>query len=338
MKHIIWGVGHQGLNYYKKNKNKFTYLIDSNPAKIGTKVFKKKILFSSDILNKKNFKNFVYHVCCISDANIIKSQLISLGVPEKNIRTPFINLKFKHALKRTKKYYNFLKSVQIKNKNIIEFGFGGHLYLALICLLLGAKSVTLTNNEKYKIKDIKKNDYLNYWKQLEKIFQKKLMPYDKIFKKINFIEKNVSIENFKSSKKYDIVTNTGVMEHVNNPKKAIKNMRSILKKNGHVFCGAIGIHDHRSNVKNSMFNPWSFLSIPTKKWNNMKKNSYHQNRFRASDFKNIFEKNNFKTLVYKTKLDNSLKKKQFNTFVDQFKKYSLHELKEMDLYILCKKI
>lgn len=69
----------------------------------------------------------------------------------------------------------------------------------------------------------------------------------------------------------------------------------------------------------------------------MKKNSYHQNRLRATDFRNIFEQNGFKTLAYKTKLDKSLKKEQIETFSSEFKNYSLHELREMDLYILCKK-
>lgn len=337
MKHIIWGLGGHGLKYLKKNKNKFAYLVDSNPTKIGTEVFNKKIIFPTEILKRKKFKNYIYHICCISDADIIKSRLILFGVPEKNIKTPFIKLKINRELKKISKYYKIIKSIKLKNKKILEFGFGGHLYLALFFLYLGAKSVTLTNNEKYQKEHIKINNYLNFWLKLEKILKKKTKPFQEVVKKIKFIEKKISIENFNSSKKYDIITNTGVMEHVNNPVKAIKNMKNILNKNGYVFCAAVGIHDHRSNVKNSIYNPWSFLSISSNQWNKMKKNSYHQNRLRASDFRNIFEQNGFKTLVYKTKLDKSLKKKQIKTFSSEFKDYSLHELREMDLYILCKK-
>ena len=163
-----------------------------------------------------------------------------------------------------------MNKIKIKDKEVIEFGFGGHLFFSMLLVALGAKKVTITNLEPIEIYNINNSTNKKFWLILKKKLKKNIGSFSNFIKKIRLVKKSISIENFRSKKKFDLVFSSGVMEHVNDPNLAIKNIKKILKKNGLVYSSNIGIHDHRANVKNSIYNPWSFLEISKNKWDKMK--------------------------------------------------------------------
>ena len=123
---VLWGLGKEGLTYAKKLK-KIDYIIDSNPTKAGT-YFKNIKINYLIIFLAVDKKNYVFKICCISDAEIIKGKLYKLGFFKKKYFYSVAFKKIRKVVKNINKHINILNKIKIKDKEVIEFGFGGHLF------------------------------------------------------------------------------------------------------------------------------------------------------------------------------------------------------------------
>ena len=120
--------------------------------------------------------------------------------------------------KREKFFFEKLKfpKENFKDKTLIEFGCGSG-QRSIIYNLWGAKSEHL---------DFEKNSIL----RAKKIFAK-------FGKRNKYKIKNLSIKDYKASKKFDIVLSEGVLHHNINPYLSFKKIVKSLKKDGYLILG-----------------------------------------------------------------------------------------------------
>lgn len=109
-----------------------------------------------------------------------------------------------------------------KNKSAIEFGCGSG-DAAQVIYEQGYK-VTSTDISSYAVKKAKK-----------------------LYPRIHFFKHDVQ-EEIINKKQYDLVIALDVIEHLENPKKAIKNMYDLIKPNGLVLCSTPNDYAHERRV------------------------------------------------------------------------------------------
>lgn len=337
---FIWGAGDLGCHLAKHYKlKKFTF-IDTNPTKIKKKIMGFSVIDKDELIYNKN--NFIY-ITNISDSYTNCFHLEKLGyIEDKNFINIFKKIKLFQSINEIDKIIKPLQSFEIKGKKIVEIGFGSYLYNAIIFLFLGASKVYLTDINRFNYKNFKHKDTETYQEFLDLLcrkFKKKKMDVSFLIDKIYIIPRPINAEKIELTEKFDLVFNSGVMEHISNPQKAIKEFKKILQPDGIIFFAKIGIHDHRFNNMSYThnFTPWSFLKYTDDEWSKFGNNSYHQNRCRGIDFINFCETENFRLQYYSSTKYDFLKKDEIKSFSKKFKNYTYDQLIEMDVTMIAQK-
>jgi len=338
---VVWGAGLLGRWLMEKLGNNGVGFIDNNPTKEGTKILGRKVYSPAHIEDIHFDKVWI---ATIADMESISYWLSDRGLEEKkDFEIIFKKGKLYQFLDRLDEYNSFLDGTTFEGNIALEVGSGGHLFLSLLLLYCGAEEVTVTDAVPHRDKIMSR--YMDQYREFVKALRRRLPDKDfhgeeceVLCRRVRIIEEPISACELPcESSGVDIICNSGVMEHINEPRRAIEEFWRVLRPGGLAICLAIGIHDHRSNDPHSGFNPWSFLEYSEDEWRMFGQNPYHQNRWRAVDFKNAFIKTGFSIYKYKTDINNSLTQDQFEKFDRKYKKYSLRDLCEMNLWIAAEK-
>lgn len=334
---LVWGAGFHGRWLMEQLGNKGIGFVDSNPTKHGTVIHNKKI-YSPDILSTIDFDIILISV--LSDPESIAKYLQNKGFEEeKHFHSVFQNGKLYQFISRIDEFVSFLDGLEISNKEILEVGSGGQLFLAILMIFLGAKKITVTDVVEYPV-----NIVIKYRAQYEKLFhfleshfshlKHNAIAFDTIFDCIEFIMEPISASELPfDNDSFDCVYSTGVLEHLNDVNGTISEAKRVLRTDGYFIAFAVGIHDHRANDPKSKCTPWSFLQYSDEEWNRFTSNAYHQNRFRAVDFKRLLQAHSIDIVKYRTDLNETLEKDDISRFNKRFIAYSYHELIEMNLFL-----
>ncbi len=161
-----------------------------------------------------------------------------------------------YAINVAQSYLDDLKNngININGKDILELGPGINFGSALILLWNGANTVTVM--DKYIPKYV--NGYHdNFYSELSTQYLSRnriksdysLIEYITAVKnsKLLIIEKSLE-ESHSLEERYDIVFSCAVLEHLSNPKKALKNLKCLLK-NESFGSHQIDFRDHRDFSK-----------------------------------------------------------------------------------------
>lgn len=336
---IIWGAGLHGRWLMEQIGTRGIGFIDSNPTKHGTFIAGKPV-YSPNELQK--FNDARVWIAVLSDFRNLARRLEQQGRTEGcGFDIPFKRGKLHQISQTLDEHLALLKDLNLEGKTALEVGSGGQLFASLMLIHLGVGKIVLTDVVTYN--DLNDSN-LDTYKHFIEILKTKLGPSNNCrqltdyLNRIEFIHEPISASSLPyPNESFDIVFNTGVMEHVDSPQQAISEFYRTLAKNGLVICMNVGIHDHRANDPDSGFTPWSFLHYTDEQWGKFEMNAYHQNRWRAVEFRHAFQDSNFDILKYQTKTDQKIAKEQFDTVAPRFKKFTRDEISELGLNLVALK-
>ncbi len=176
-------------------------------------------------------------------------------------------------------------------KNIAEIGPGDNYGVALLFKCKGVNKIDLIDKFYSSKKSEDQNriyDKLINDNHIENNDNKKTI-IEKLEKSINF-NLGISAEDYfkKNTNKYDLIISRAVMEHLNSPITALKDMINSTSKNGKIL-HRIDLRDHGMFSKN--FYELKFLEIPLFLYKLMTKYSGRPNRILLEDYINFLESN-----------------------------------------------
>jgi len=135
---------------------------------------------------------------------------------------------------------------------------------------------------------------------------------------------------------FDMILSFAVLEHVQNPVKAVSEMHRVLKPNGHAI-HRIVTRDHRSFSAVREFDPFSFRRHSNREWENISRKTFYQNRLLPVEWKHLFIESKHKILRYHIHKATRLAETDANQFHGYFHRFSLNELSEIDCTIFAEK-
>lgn len=161
-----------------------------------------------------------------------------------NLKKPEVNYSVKKsALKKVKLVLNYLEiyNFSLKKANVLEIGcYGGADTYAMASL--GAKNIDAIDIPEYGVRqNFKKNEnniqHINeqseFLKKLRKTTANLYSLSFHINKKVNFFDQDITY--FNQENNYDLIISWETLEHIMNPKIALKNMFKALKPGGICF-------------------------------------------------------------------------------------------------------
>lgn len=341
---LIFGAGDLGTRLADEYSSQVQGFLDSNSTKVGQKIEGKPVFGFQELLTISFDKIWI---SVLSDYESICYELRKLNLVEGEDFIVIYPLGKKLVmLDRYHQYRPHLLKSSVKGKRVLEVGCGSQFYFGLSLLWHGADSVILSDvipmNQPTEVQVKAGKEFLEF---LCSQYPKEIPAFEdwvnQYFRKLEHLDYPVFMEklnDYDFGEQVDVVVNTGVMEHVSYPLKAIEGMNGFLKSGGKVFFAAIGTHDHRANNPRSVYTPWSFLKYSQAKWEQMEDNSYHQNRWRSIDFIQALKANNFEIESYSSTQDIKISNNDLLEMHEEFKRYTRNELEELNVYILARKI
>ncbi|MEO0652477.1 MAG: methyltransferase domain-containing protein, partial [Planctomycetota bacterium] len=283
----IWGAGEVGVWLAQELDGRAVAFLDSNPAKRGARIAGRPVVDPEqlDALDADEV-----WIAVLSDAQAILDQLEQRGWGARS-RVPFEGGKRLQVLDQLDSTLAFIDPAEVRGRAVLEVGFGGNLYLACLLAHLGARSIRVCDVEPQASSlGARRREWLGFLEALDQRLGSSGATAAERLARIAIHPEPTSAGDLTfEPDSFDLVANTGVMEHVDDPSRAIAEFARVLRPGGTALCLAIGIHDHRANDPRSGFHPWSFLEHSDAQWRALGESTYAQNRWRAVDFRRAFE-------------------------------------------------
>ena len=337
----VWGAGNLGRWLAAQLGDRVVAFIDANPLKQGVPCDGIPVL-ATDRLRELVVDQVWISV--LSDAEGIVDHLLEEGMPAEDVVHAFPTGKIRQTVSLLPRTLAFLQQVDLDGRALVEVGFGGQLFFALTLLWRGAATVCVTDVEPASETLTRRRDT---WERYLRLLSEEFASYRvghgdplALLDRVEIFPSGVSATELPfEDDRFDGVVSTGVMEHVTGPEQAIQEFARVVRAGGLALSVAVGIHDHRANDPRSGFTPWSFLEETQGEWAARPCTAYHQNRWRAVDFRRAFEGAGFETVAYETRVDTSFDRAAVKAFAPEFRTaYSHDELAELDLYMASRKI
>jgi len=341
-RNLVWGAGLHGQWLMERLGASGIGFIDSNPLKQGTTIIGRPVHAPAELAALAYDRILI---AVLSDHGSLAWQLREKGLAEgRDFDVVFPSgklLTFRDWLPR---YVDFLRDFDLRDKTALEVGSGGQFFLGLLFAFLGAERVIVTDITRYEPDHFARSRAL--LARCAKLLAERHpglaadpgADADALVARLEPVPEPVAASELPFREgAVDVVYSTGVMEHVSDPEAAIGDFARVLKPAGLAFSFAVGIHDHRANVPESGFSKWSFLAVPEREWATHRANPYHQNRWRCIDFRRAFARHGFVPEKDWSTVDPGLSAEEIVRFQPEFRRYTRHELSEMDLWLAARK-
>jgi SAM-dependent methyltransferase len=135
---------------------------------------------------------------------------------------------------------------------------------------------------------------------------------------------------------FDLVISFAVLEHVDEPTRAVEEISRILKPGG-VSIHIIVTQDHRSFSNVGKFNPFSFRIYDTQQWEDISRKKFYQNRLLPVQWMRLFEKSEFLIHKYHVQHSIELSHETVQSFHAYFRNFTKKELGEVNCLIVVSK-
>lgn len=132
---------------------------------------------------------------------------------------------------------------------------------------------------------------------------------------------------------FDFVFSSGVFEHVKFPERAVSEIMRVLKSGG-VTLNKVITTDHRSYLKCSDYNPFSFRIYSEQEWENISSKKFYQNRVIPAQWRRMFIENGMTISAFEVENILNIDDFNYNEFHSDFKVFSKSELGETDCIIV----
>lgn len=333
---VVWGAGELGSWLMRRLGRHGVAFVDRNPTKHGAHIADRSV---HPVEELEGLAWDEVWVSVLSDVEAVREELRARKLVEgRGFRVPFPSGKRLQFLDQLPRTLEFLGAFDLGGRSVLEVGFGGQLYFSLTLLHLGARRVTVTDvAAQTGALEGRRDEWLSFLEHLGRQHaggQCRARPEALLGRLVIHSEPASASRLPFPARSFDAVVNTGVMEHVDDPERAVAEFSRILRPSGLALCAAIGIHDHRSNDPDSGYTPWSFLCYGDELWAALGDDAYHQNRWRAVDFERAFRRHGFEVLAARAVADRRLDAAQVQDFAPRFRDgYSLKQLSELDLYL-----
>lgn len=133
----------------------------------------------------------------------------------------------------------------------------------------------------------------------------------------------------------DYVFSHATLEHVADPEKTVRSIHRVLRKGG-ITAHQIDMRDHADFSK-----PLEFLKVDEQTWNKQwedpKHAAWYLNRWRLSDFKDVFQHAGFRILKLDINAELPVEESFRRTLDARFQKYSLEDLSATGVMIIARK-
>ena len=314
-----------------------------------------------EIISPKTVLNTSFHrivITTVSGREAVSDQLRSMGLSEG---THFCKIgrypaAFLHHLKTATDTDDRLRILG-KNSRILHVGSGGFLGLECALYALGHRPVSVDAYDfsiQYPVVTGRKKEYedafdrvikfaskLNYdtdsvkarWSDLFKEEQGRLsldptrIPF--------FYPHRFSALPFEDES-FDAVLSFAVLEHVRNPRAAIRENYRVLAKGG-CSIHKITTRDHRSFGKVSGYHPLSYLEHSEDEWERINENKFYQNRVLPFMWKELFEEFGFSILSAGVLDRYTLAEENKKALHCDFQHLPLERLEEINCLLVVKK-
>jgi SAM-dependent methyltransferase len=352
---ILFGAGkgsEEFLEYSEKSKlrNEVVCIADNDPTYWGHDLQGYKIIPPEKIGNQK-FDKII--VTSISGRETIAHQLEGMGFTQG--RDYILAGRYPSTYRGN--FENFLKNLPLKPElngaRCLHIGPGGFLGIEVLLYCLGAEKVYSIDRLTFGIDfpDITKssNDYMRIKKNLNTCLfngQSRLHALER-FKKI-FFQKDAHLyidrdrieyiwpmdvcDMAFAENSFELVLSFAVLEHVHDPASAVSKIARVLKP-GSLCFHTVVTQDHRSFSKVSDYTPFSFRSHDPASWENITRKRFYQNRLLPVEWKNLFEENGLKVVKYGVMNNMAIDDEIYDSFHEDFKKFSRMELGEVNCCI-----
>jgi SAM-dependent methyltransferase len=184
--------------------------------------------------------------------------------------------------KAVKRYLDQLKlhELSLVNKRVMVFGYGGNLTIGCLLLQAGSRQVVLCEREGF-------SNFLNM-ESLRMRFPQYFLKDPNGFKVnpkliVLFHGDIAKLTADKSFEKIDLVLSTSVFEHLKDPQQVTKSLAQITNPKGS--------HLHFIDLRDHFFKyPFEMLCYTNSVWEKWLNPTSNLNRFRISDYRNLFNR------------------------------------------------
>lgn len=355
---ILFGAGkgaEEALEFItaKKLNLQITCLLDNDKTLHGKQLSGIPIFDPADI---KSLNRDLIVVTSISGRESISEQLKMFGL-EKGQDFVCIGKYPSGYLKNIQEILLFQDENSLIGKRCLHVGPGGFLGLELCLHAYGAEKIYSVDKFGFGLQgnDIRarEKEYLEVRKFLEKSssvahhVRRRLERFDSAIVKNNSTtlidEKIITYcnpvdvqampfeDNF-----FDCVYSFALLEHVEDQAKAIEEL-SRVTKNGGINLHTIVTEDHRSFSAFEEYHPFSFRVYSDGEWQEMKKNTFYQNRVIPAQWKKLCVGAGFRIRDYCVRETVDVDSFGYDQFHQSFKAYSKQELGEIGCRLLLQK-
>ncbi|NWF64537.1 MAG: class I SAM-dependent methyltransferase [Chloroflexi bacterium] len=173
------------------------------------------------------------------------------------------------------------RGVDIKNKRVLIFGYGGRFAVGVDLLKRGAAHVVLCDH--FVLLDTARNrELLSAYGNYLKVEQGQVQPRGEFITLLHGDIREESIQ--RQVAQADIILSASVFEHLDDV-PGITNALAKLTAPG-------GIHLHFVDLRDHFFKyPFEMLKYSEKAWRNFLNPTSNLNRYRLNDYKHVFESN-----------------------------------------------
>lgn len=353
---ILFGAGYGSellINYLREKGriNSVIFIVDNDASMWGKNLCDVKIC-PPDSLMRTDFDKI--YVTSISGEQAISKQLEEYGFEQG--RDFFLVARYGDAENCVATVITYRKWLEeekypFKGKSILTVGPGGFLGIECLLYCLGADKVCSVDKfefsmsypevtsrwEEYvKIRDFLLNN-ANFFGFAPDFV---LSRFDSLFKnKDNKIIIDSNRIDFRfpacithipfEDNTFNLSFSSAVLEHVEAPDTAVKEMFRVLVPGGKTG-NTIITRDHRSFSNVRGYTPFSFREYSSGDWHNLVSRKFYQNRLMPIDWKTLFLKEGFGLCHLGIKEQHPLSDEEINRFDSTFRCYSKEELGELD--------